>query len=78
MYHPLRVSAEPHHGYPKRYRKNATIPPRNTSQAIPPTIPKALVSRDAMAITAELSHITEGNERLIHASAMVGRSPRAI
>ena len=65
-------------GYPKRYAKNAIIPPKNTNQAMNPIIPNAPVSRDATAMNAEASQTTEGKDRLIHASVIVGDNPDTI
>ncbi|MFB9812632.1 hypothetical protein [Haloarcula sebkhae] len=56
---------------PKIYAKNATIPPKNASQAMIPIIPNAPVLSDARAMIAETIQITEGRDRLIHASGMV-------
>ena len=58
-----------HHSL-KSDAKKATIPPRNTIQAITPTIPKKSVSSVAMDMNAETIQIVARSERVIHASGI--------
>ncbi|MDQ2075020.1 hypothetical protein RBH20_21095 [Haloarcula sp. H-GB4] len=52
--------------------------PKNASQAMIPIIPNTPVLSDARAMAAETIQITEGRDRLIHASGMVEDCQRII